>query len=61
MYIYESKKDVQERFGRKVNQDVNKNRKLFWKEVRKVNGGKVEDSNRIKDRNGRLALEEVEV
>ena len=26
-----------------MNQDVNGNRKLFWKEVGKVNGGKVEE------------------
>ena len=28
-----------------MNQDVNGNRKLFWKEVRKANGGKVENYN----------------
>ena len=44
-----------------MNQDVNGNRKLFWKEVSMTNGGKVENSNRIKDGNGRLVLEEVEV
>ena len=31
---FKSKKDVNEQFGREVNQDVNGNRKLFWKEVR---------------------------
>ena len=36
MYIYQSKKEVHEQFGRKMNQDVNGNRKLFWKEVSKV-------------------------
>ena len=44
-----------------MNQDVNGNRKLFWKGLSKVNGGKVENHSRIKDGNGRLALEEVEV
>ena len=44
-----------------MNQDVNGNRKLFWKEMSKVNGGKVENSNQIKDRNERLVLEEAEV
>ena len=43
-----------------MNQDVNGNRKLLWKEVSKVNTGKV-NSNRIKDGNGRLVLEEGEV
>ena len=60
-YINQSKKEVQEQFGRKKNQDVNGNRKLFWKELSKSNGGKVENSNRIKDGNGRLVLEDVEV
>ena len=27
--IYQSKKEVQEQYGRKMNQDVNENRKLF--------------------------------
>ena len=44
-----------------MNQDVNRNRKLFWKEVSKANGRKVENSNRIKDGNGRLVLEKPEV
>ena len=39
-----------------MNQDVNGNRKLFWKEVSKANGGKKENSNTIKDGNGRLVL-----
>ena len=43
-----------------MNQDVNGNRKLFWK-VSKTYGGKVENFNRIKDGNGRLVLEEAEV
>ena len=33
----------------------------FWKEVNKADGGKMENCSRIKDRNGKLALEEVEV
>ena len=44
-----------------MNKDVNGNRKLFWKEVSKANGGKVENLNRIKDGNGRLILENAEV
>ena len=47
--IYQNKKEVQEQFGKKMNQDVNGNRKLFWKEVSKEKGGKVENSTRIKD------------
>ena len=59
--IYQSKKEVQEQFGRKMNQDANGNKKLFWKEVSIANEEKMESSNRIKDRKGRLGLEEVEV
>ena len=43
--IYQSKEEVQEQFGRKMNQDVNGNRKLFWKEMSNANGGEVENSN----------------
>ena len=34
--IYQSKEEVQEQFGMKMNQDVNENREMFWKEVTKV-------------------------
>ena len=57
----QSRKKVNEQFGRKINGDMNRNRKLFWKEVSNAKGGKVESCSRIKDGNGRLALEEVEV
>ena len=56
MYISAKRK-----FGRKMNEDVNGNRKLFWKEVSNEKGGKVESCSRIKDGNGRLAQEENEV
>ena len=55
--IYHRKEKVNEHLGRKMNQGVNGNKKLFWKEVSKANGGKVESCCRIKDGNGRLALE----
>ena len=38
-----------------MNEEVNGNRKLFWKEVSNEKGGKVESWSRIKDGNGRLA------
>ena len=44
-----------------MNEDVNGNRKLFWKEMSNVKGGKVESCSRIKDGNGRLAQGEDEV
>ena len=36
--IYYSKKEANEQFGRKINQDLDENRKLFWKDVSKVKG-----------------------
>ena len=48
-------KRVNEQFGKKINDDVNGNRKLFWKEVNNAKGGKVESCSRIEDGNGKLA------
>ena len=45
--ICQSKEEVHEQFGMKINQNVNGNRTLFWKEVSKANGGKVESCSRI--------------
>ena len=59
--IYQSKKKVNEQFRRKMNEDVNGNRKLFWKEVSNVKGGKEKSCSRIKDRNGRLVQGEDEI
>ena len=47
-----AKKEVNEQFGRKMNQDVDGNRKFFWK-MSKANEGKV---GRMKDR-WRVAVE----
>ena len=44
-----------------MNEDVNGNRKLYWKEVNNVKGGKVESCNRIKAGKGRLTQREDEV
>ena len=38
-----------------MNDDVNGNKKLFWKKVSNAKGGEVESSSRIKDGNGSLA------
>ena len=54
--IYKSKKEVNEQFRRKMNHDVSGKRKLFWREVTKVNGGKVKRCSKIKDGNRRLVL-----
>ena len=39
-----------------MNQDVNGNRKLFWKDVTKVNEAKVESCSAVKDANGVCTL-----
>ena len=44
-----------------MNQDVIGNRKLFCKKASEVNKVNVENCSRIRDGNGRLILEEVEV
>ena len=52
------KREVNEQFGKKMNQDVDGNKKLFWKEV---NGGKGESCSKMKNGNGRLVLGADEV
>ena len=47
--IYQSIKKVNEQFAKKMNEDVNGNRKLFWKEVSKAKRGKVESCSKIRD------------
>ena len=45
--------EVIEQCEEKINRDVGGNRKLFWKEVGKVNGEKIESCSRMKDGDGR--------
>ena len=59
--IIQSKKKVNEQFERKMNEDINGNRKLFWKEMSNAKGGKVGSCSRVKDGYGRLAQGEDEV
>ena len=59
--IYQSKKKVNEQFGREMNENVNGNRKLLWIEVSNAKEGKVESCNRIKNGNRRSAQGEGEV
>ena len=56
-----SQMKVNEQFESKIIEDMNGNRKLFWKEVSNTKGGKVECCSRIKDGNGKLAQGEDEV
>ena len=60
--MYQSKEEVNEQIGRMMNQDdVDGKRKLFWKEVSKVNRGNMEKCSRIKNGNRVLELGENEV
>ena len=59
--IFQSKKKVNEQFGRKMNEDVNGNRKPLWKEVSNAKGRKVESCSRTKDESRRLAHLEDEL
>ena len=51
--ICQNKREVNEQFRRKMNQDVDGNTNLFWKEVSKVKMGKVKSCSRMKDGNQR--------
>ena len=46
--IYQSKKNVKREFGRKMNEGVNGNRELFWKELTNTNREKLESCSRKK-------------
>ena len=62
MYNSEQKEStVNEQFGKKMNEDVNGYRTLFWKELSNVKGGKVESGSRKKNENERLVQMEDEV
>ena len=56
--IYESKKGGKWTVWK---EDVNENRKLFWREVSNAKRGKVKSCSRIKDGNGRMTLVAFEV
>ena len=62
-YIYKSEEEMNEQFGKKMNEDVTGNNKntVLDGGVSKANRGKAESCSTIKDENGRFALEEVEM
>ena len=55
------KREVNEQFGKKMNEDIHGNKKLFWKEVRKVGKERNGNFSNIMNRNGTLVTEESEV
>ncbi len=50
--IEESKRRMDEEFGRKLSQNFCENKKLFWKEVKKVRGGERSGAVRIRGVDG---------
>lgn len=59
--IKRSKREANENFGKKLSQDVNGNRKLFWKEVKKVKNEGKESCMGVKGKNGRVLVSETEI
>ena len=53
-------KEINEQYGRKMNQDVSGN-KLFLKKLSKIYGRNIDSQSRINDGNGSLALREDEM
>ncbi len=50
----ESKRKVDEEFGRKLSQNISENKKLLWKEVKKVWGGERSTDVRMRGEDGEL-------
>ena len=42
--MYQNKEKAKEQFGKMKNHNVSRNRKLFWKEMAKVNYGKLQEN-----------------
>ncbi len=59
--IEESKRRVDEEFGRKLSQNFSENKKLFWKEMKKVRGGKKSGDVRMRGEDGELVEGDSEV
>ncbi len=52
--IKESKRRVDEEFGRKLSQNFSENKKLFWKEVKKARGGEKSGDVKMRGEDGEL-------
>ena len=55
--VREAKKEAEDRFGTKLSQDFEGNRKMFWKEVKRVRKGVQGEEMRVKDRDGNMLVE----
>src|SRR5678816_3272894 len=59
--IRRRKQEVNEQFGRRMNEDIQGNRKLFWKEARKVKNENKGNLLRIMNRDGAFVTHEMDV
>ena len=59
--VNDSKQRVDEDFGRKLSEDFNVNKKLFWREVKRERGGSETRSVRVKNEDGSLVGGKEEV
>ena len=55
--VREAKKEAEDRFDAKPNQDFEGNRKIFWKKVMRVRKGVQREEMRVKDRDGNMLVE----
>src|SRR5678815_774823 len=60
-YIRRKKEEVNEKFGRRMNGDLQGNRKLFWKEARKVKNENKGNLLRIMNTDGAFVTDEMDV
>src|SRR5678815_67152 len=59
--ICRRKEEVNKQFGRRMNGDIQGNRKLFWKEARKVKNENKGNLLRIMNRDGVFVTDEIDV
>ena len=59
--IKDAKDEANERWGGRLMEDFERNKKMFWKEVRRVKMGEEKKSEKMKDANGNMLMTEEEV
>ena len=59
--VRKAKREAEGRFGEKLSHNFERNRKMFWTEVKRVRKREQKDEMRMKDRDGNMLLEEIAV
>ena len=59
--VKNAKKVTNEKWERKLTENFEENKKMFWKEVKKLRKSELESEERVKDRNGRVLVESRDV